>query len=138
LREVVYGLTVVLLLAAVLTAFNVKPVEALWTGGTIYIRADGSIDPPDAPITTSDNITYRLTDDIQITSGDGIVIERDNIILNGSGHSITGSGGGIGVFLSGRVNITITAFDIGIWLEYSNNNTLLGNSIANSHGGICL
>ncbi|MDH7477398.1 MAG: hypothetical protein QHH17_03330 [Candidatus Bathyarchaeota archaeon] len=33
--------------------FEVPP----WTGETIYIRADGSIDPPDAPIATYDNIT---------------------------------------------------------------------------------
>jgi hypothetical protein len=87
-REIIYGLTVSLLLAAVLTALNVKPVEA-WTGGTVTIKVDGSIYPSDAPITTSDYITYRLTDDVQITSGNGIVIERDNIILNGSGYSIT-------------------------------------------------
>lgn len=39
-----------------------------------------SIDPPDAPIITYDRKTYTLTDNIT-TSADGIVIERDDIIL---------------------------------------------------------
>jgi len=35
-------------------AFNIQPVKA---SGSIYIRADGSIDPPTAPIFTMDNVT---------------------------------------------------------------------------------
>ena len=46
-------------------------------GGTIYIKADGSIDPPTAPITTGDNITYTFADNIF----DEIVVERSNIII---------------------------------------------------------
>jgi hypothetical protein len=38
-------------------SFEVQGVEA---SGTIYIRADGSIDPPTAPITTANNVTYTL------------------------------------------------------------------------------
>ncbi len=48
--------------------------------GFIYIRADGSIDPPTAPISTVDNITYTFTGDM---FSDSIVIERDNIIVEG-------------------------------------------------------
>jgi hypothetical protein len=38
--------------------FFVQSVKAQL--GTIYIRADGSIDPPTALISTTDNITYTF------------------------------------------------------------------------------
>ncbi|MGD0978211.1 MAG: hypothetical protein ABR962_03620 [Candidatus Bathyarchaeia archaeon] len=40
-----------LVLATLALAFNVQPVRA---SGTVYIRANGSIDPPTAPIYTAD------------------------------------------------------------------------------------
>jgi S-adenosylmethionine:tRNA-ribosyltransferase-isomerase (queuine synthetase) len=40
-------------------AFDIQRVEA---SGTIYIRADGSIDPPTANITSTDNIIYMFSD----------------------------------------------------------------------------
>jgi len=47
LMKTVSGIMLTLILVSMLTlAFNVQPVEA---SGTIYIRADGSIDPPTAP-----------------------------------------------------------------------------------------
>ncbi|MEM3703119.1 MAG: hypothetical protein QXX79_01660, partial [Candidatus Bathyarchaeia archaeon] len=68
-------------------AVNVKPVKA-WSG-TVYIGEDGSIYPSDAPIITSDNITYTLTGNIT-SSGDGIDVERNNIIIDGAGYTIEG------------------------------------------------
>jgi hypothetical protein len=106
-RKIAFGLTISLLLMAILMAFNFKPVEATWTGGTITIHADGSINPSGAPITTSDNITYMLTDNIEINgTGDGIVIKRNNIILDGDGHIITGSGFEAGVRSEYNSNVT--------------------------------
>jgi len=60
----------------------------IWTG-TVYIRADGSIDPPDAPIITYDNVTYTLTDNIA-SSDCGIIILRDGIVIDGAGFSVEG------------------------------------------------
>jgi len=75
---------VVLLLVAVFgVILNVPVVRA---GGTIYIRPDGSICPPEAPIERDGNI-YTLTDNIT-SSGSGIVVERDNIIIDGAGYII--------------------------------------------------
>jgi len=107
--------------------FNVQPVKA---SGTIYIRADGSIDPPTAPISTSDNITYTLTADIY----DMIVIQRDNIVVDGAGHILKGTGDGAGIYLSHRSNVTIryvtiNSFYDGICLEFSNYNTMMGCNI---------
>jgi parallel beta-helix repeat protein len=110
---------------------------------TIYIMADGSIDPPTAPISTLDNITYTLTGNIT-TNGDGIVIERDNIILDGTGYTLQGTGmSGTGLNPSERSNVTIknmeiTAFHYGVWLNSSSNCTVSGNNITNNGEGISL
>jgi len=48
-RKAVSGTVLMLLLTSMLAlAFNIKPAKGEWTG-TVYIRANGSIDPPDAP-----------------------------------------------------------------------------------------
>jgi parallel beta-helix repeat protein len=120
-------------------AFNIQPVEA---NGTIYIRADGSIDPPTANITTADYVTYTFTGNIS----DSIVIERNNMTLDGAGYTVYGHGGGSGrgIDLSGRSNVTIKdmiirAFDHGIYLSGSLNNSIVGNNItANGWNGISL
>jgi hypothetical protein len=62
LRKTVSGVMLILLLTGILTlAFNIKPTKA---SGTIYIRADGPVEPPDAPISSIDNVTYTFTADI--------------------------------------------------------------------------
>jgi len=139
-RRVVCGIILTLLLTCMLTlAFNIQQAKA-WTG-TIYIRADGSIDPPDAPIVTYDNITYTLTDNI-VSDGDGIVVERDNIVVDGAGYIVQGTGSGVGIDLTGRSNVTIKNMEIkafnweSILLYYSSNNNISGNNITNSGYGI--
>ena len=145
LRKTVSGIMVILLFISMLTlAFNVKPVKSTWTGGTIYIRADGSIEPSDAPILTYDNISYYLTDDI-LSFADGIVIERDNIIVDGMGHkAISWYGEGNGVSINGRTNVTVRNLQIsyfwrGIYAEDSSFISLYGNNItSNSEAGILM
>ena len=113
------------------------------TRETIYIRADGSIEPVDAPISTFDNVTYTLTDNIA-SSADGIVVERDNIVIDGAGYTLQGTGIGTGVDLSQRSNVTIkntiiTTFYFGILLNSSSNNIISGNNItANNNVGVYL
>ena len=71
-----------LLLTSMLTlAFNVQPVKA---SGTIYIRADGSVDPQTTPILNVRNVYYTFTADIH----DSIVVERDNIVIDGAGYTV--------------------------------------------------
>ena len=134
------------ILLAALLAFSILPVFppawAVWTGGTIYIKADGSIVPSNAPVTTRDKVTYTLTDDIK-TTGNGIVVERDNIILDGNGHTITGPGSARGILLEYRKNVTIRNFKIekfyiGIHLSVSNGSAVTGNTISNNYYGIDL
>jgi len=131
------GIMVILLLTSMLAlAFSIKPVGA---SATIYIRADGSIDPPTANITSADNVTYTFTDN----NYDEIVVERDNILLDGQGYLLQGTGSGIGITLSGRSNVTlrnieINAFIIGVWLYSSSDNTVSGNNITNNGDGVNL
>jgi len=138
-KKVMLGIMLTLLLIGTLTlAFNIQPVKA---SGTIYIRANGSVDPPTAPISTMDNVTYTFADNIY----DSIVVERDNIVVDGVGYSIQGTG--IGINLDGRSNVTIKNTNIegfyggygGIRLYKSSNNSIVGNNItANSWYGIVL
>lgn len=129
---------VVLLLGSIsLTALNIRPVKGEWTG-TVYILADGSIDPPDAPITTRDKVTYTLTGNIT-SSGNGIIVERDNIILDGNGYTIQGehTPDSAGISLYGRRNVTIQNMNIknfyyGIMLDYSSNNVVYHNNFVNN------
>jgi len=135
LKKAVSGSLLTLLLTTALTLIlAVQPIKA---SGTIYIRADGSIDPVTASITSADNITYTFTDEIY---GE-IVVERDNIVVDGEGHTVQGTGNGTGIDLSGRSNVTvknmeIRAFETGIRLEDSSDNTISANNVTNTEYGI--
>ena len=134
-NEKVFSVTIiVLLLASTLTlAFNIQPVKA---SGTIYIRADGSIEPSTVPI-QQDGDLYTLTGNITDYDG-GIVVERNNIILDGANHIIGGSEPDFyyGVTLVGRENVTIKNLIITlgfmstcIYLNSSSNNFILANDL---------
>jgi parallel beta-helix repeat protein len=109
--------------------------------GTVYIRADGSIDPLTAPIVTVDNITYTLTENFN-SNGSGIIVEKDNIVIDGAGYTIQGTEKGIGIQLSYRNNVIvknteIKAFYYGIYLWQSSNNIAYRNTIkANKDYGL--
>lgn len=99
---------------------------------TVYIRADGSIEPSTAPITRENNV-YTLTGDLTNTT---IKIERDDIILDGAGYSIIGNDIQFhaGVEISNRTGITvrnlgIKEFGTGIVMENASKNTLTENKI---------
>ena len=137
------------MILSITLGFNIHPVKADWTWTeTIYIKADGSIEPDTAPISTVDSITYTLTDNIvggipEDTSA--IVVERENIMINGAGFTVQGTGSGNGIELSmlGHSNVTlknieVTNFYMGILLVYSHNNTLTGNTATNNTFGIHL
>ena len=83
---------------------------------------------------------YTLTGNIN----NPIVLEKDNIIIDGRNYSLQGLGKGRGMELSDRKNITlknfeINHFEIGIYIyDYSEprNNTISGNIITNNTFGI--
>jgi len=133
----VSGVWVLLLFVAVFgVVLNVSVASV--QSGTIYIRADGSIDPPTAPIFSSDNITYIFTNNIY---DEMIMIQKDDVIIEGLGYKIQGyydpSSYTIGIDLSSRTNVTvrntiIAGFLLGIYLQNSHYNILSNNSLLNN------
>jgi len=112
-KKVVTGMLVTLLILSMLTfVFSVRQVGA---SGTIYIRADGSVDPPTAPI-QRDGDVYFLTDNIY----DEIVVERNSIVVDGRGYTVEGGGEGTGIYLR----------------SYADNVTIRNLQIQNSYYGI--
>ena len=98
--------------------------------GTVYIRADGSINPSDGAVSTLDNVTYVLTENIDSM----IVVQRNNIVLDGNRHTVQGSGSGEGVGLFGVSNVTvrnmnIKGFGCGIYLFWALQNVISNNNI---------
>jgi len=142
MRKTVSGIIVILLLTSILSSlFIIQPVKA--NGGTIYVRADGSIDPSTAPI-QRDGSVYTFTSSIY---GNSIVIERDNIILDGNGFTLEGietktNFFGINLFSRTGViikNIEIKNFDHGIYLHESSGISISGNTImSNTYCGVVL
>ena len=82
---------------------------------TIYIRADGSVDPPYAPISSTDNVTYTFTSNIT----GSIVIERSNTIVDGDGY-------------------TLDAQDLDAITLSSINNVTIQNLTSINYGGCCI
>lgn len=129
-RKTVSGMMFTLLLIGMLTStLNIQPVNAI---GTIYIRPDGSIDPPTAPM-VRDGDLYTLTGNIT-SDADGIAIERDGVTLDGAGYTIRGALSGYGITLWGRKNVTVRNTRIGrfwegIYLSSSENISIVSNSI---------
>ena len=104
---------------------------------SIYIRADGRVEGTDK--IQSDGDVYTLLSGI---SG-SIVVERNDVVLNGAGYRLQGDGNENGVTFSGISNNTVknlklSSFNIGIVIMSSNNNKILENTITDSFHGLDL
>lgn len=85
-------------LAAASPGSSQNPVE-------IHILADGSINPANVYFTQIGE-TYTFTDVIH----GWIVVEKDNVLIDGAGYPLVGKGSGkseCGITLSGRSNVTV-------------------------------
>lgn len=106
----------------------------------IYITNDGDVKPETAPIERTGN-TYTLTDNIVLQT---IVIQRDNIVLNGSGYLIQGNAswmgleprmkdyGNNGVIIAGQYNVNLTnlkfqSYSSGVRISGSSNINIAEN-----------
>ncbi|MFC1487835.1 nitrous oxide reductase family maturation protein NosD [Thermoproteota archaeon] len=132
----------ILLLSSVwITILNIGIVKAQ---GTIYIRADGSVEGTDT-IQREGNV-YTFTDNIY----DSLVVERDDIVIDGVGYSLgspnsglTQSSEGIGILVDGRDKVTISNVAIqnflnGIYINSSSNSLITKSNVTNNNKGIII
>ena len=109
---------------------NFIPTEPI---SYLYIRSDGRVDPQTPLISVSNNV-YTFTGPFTNTT---IVVERDGIIVDGVGYSMTGHSLNYGqaVDISNRTNITIknlfvNQFGIGVLMQNAQNNILTANKMS--------
>jgi len=133
-------LTVSLLMVAMLMLMlNVQPASAPSVPSMIYIKSDGSIDPSTAPILRSGDV-YTFTDNIVDCLG--VKVQRNNVVIDGRGFMLQGTGTGKGFDLEGVSGVTIqsvliTGFEYGVYLSGGGNHTLIKNWITgNSLDGV--
>lgn len=148
-------LVLVLIASLLLCIVSIQTVKSQ-SHPTVYIRADGSVDPSTAPVQKAGDV-YTFTGDI---NGD-VTVERDNVIINGAGYAVggivtTGGSGSqtsttiFGIDLMQRSNVTVrnvtgpiimanssNCIIYGskcslIRMDYSFNNSIVGNSITGS------
>jgi parallel beta-helix repeat protein len=120
----------------VFSVFIAKPLDG------ICIQSDGSLNSTVAPIKREGD-TYSFTGDILNQT---VIIQRDNIIIDGMGHTLQGYRNGIlnaleGINIECRSNITIrnlriTLFWQGIWIQNGVDITIVNNTIIDCNWGI--
>ena len=103
----------------------------------IYIRGDGTVDGTNS-ILQNGNI-YTFTADIF----GSILVEKDDVLVDGAGYGLQGTGVGTGISLDGRTNVTVKDIDVrnffyGIYLDSSHNNSLSKNSVKGNFYGVYL
>ncbi len=133
-KLVVSGVMFLLLISTLVATVKIRSAKAEWTG-TVYIRANGQVDPVTAPITVVDNKTYVFIGDIT----GSLIVERDSIIVDGAGHIIEGTDKGINLnknYVEIK-NLVVKGFRYGIHL-YTDNNIIHDNTVLNCQYGIYL
>ena len=111
------------------------------TPTTIYINPDGSIYPSTAPIQQNANV-YTFTDNIYTTADVGIMIERNNMTLDGAGYLLDGEEGyNTGIWLDTLTNVTVKnvnihAFSLGIYLGGTSKNIIVSDNVTYCPYGI--
>jgi hypothetical protein len=137
-------LSFVLVASCLLLCFiSFQPVESQVTSlGFIFIRPDGIVEPSSTPIERVGNV-FTFTGNIY----DPIIIERDNVVLDGAGlylqsnrtSSAVGRDNGVGINVTSS-NVTIMNIHILNWtagiLGAYNDNTIISNFITNCDDGI--
>jgi len=126
------------LLLSLFVLLTITPiVVSAEANGAVYIRADGTVEGTDK-IQREGNV-YTFTGNIY----GNMVIEKDDVVVDGAGYGLQGTGIGAGINLTGRVNVTVKNMEIsnffyGIYLNSSLNNSLAGNNVTANFYGIYL
>jgi parallel beta-helix repeat protein len=127
----------VLLLFLLVTLVSFSQIVVKAEEEAIYIREDGTVEGTDKIY--RDGNVYTFTGDIY----GPIVVEKDDVVIDGAGYTLQGNGSGYGIHLIRRShvtirNMTIKEFDTAIRLYWGSNNTILENNITNNEWGIYL
>lgn len=135
-KRLAVGFALVLLAMA---CFELRIISAQGSGVVIYIRPDGTISPPSAPISTNDTFNYRLTGNIQ----DEIVVQRSGISIDGNQKTVQGTGGGYGLTLNSISGVSIRHINVrsfisGIWLSNSSNINIANSTLTENLNAISL
>jgi len=83
--------------------------------GSITIQSNGAIVPANGVITTSDNVTYTVQSDTNMS----IIVRKTSIILNGNGHVLQCGGQAFGIGVEEN-NVTITNLTVKDFVSESN------------------
>ncbi|MCK5593283.1 right-handed parallel beta-helix repeat-containing protein, partial [Candidatus Bathyarchaeota archaeon] len=132
-KSVLTSFTILYLLSTVFLmglGFNIRTVKA---NGTIYIRADGSVEGTDKILRNGD--VYTFTDNLVEKE---IVIEKNDVVIDGANFSLQGSGfenESRGIYVPFRNNVTIqnvkvTGYRDCIFLENTTDSKVIQNDIS--------
>jgi hypothetical protein len=112
---------------------SVQTGKAQQFSSSVYIRPDGSVDPSTAPIRHGRD-TYRFTDNLF----NSLVVERNNIVIDGGGFTLQGPGieaKTVAINLT-CTNTIVRNFNIKGWttgvLGVFNNNTISNNNFTSN------
>ena len=152
----------ILLLILCFAVVTISTIGTVNAESTIFVRVDGSVDGTEKIQRFGD--IYMFTGNIE----GSIIVENDNIVIDGSDYALQGLGTGRGIEILDRQNVTIrnikiTNFEIGVYIydyseprnntihqniityttyglyiEHAHNNTILDNTITNNEYGIYL
>jgi parallel beta-helix repeat protein len=128
--------------------------------GTVYILADGSVEGTDKIHRVGD--VYTFTGNVYGC----VVVEKDDVVVDGAGYGVQGIGIGTGINLTGRTGVTVKNVEIGnffygvyiessidssiensviqanvygVYMSASSSNTVIGcNFTDNSYSGVWL
>lgn len=127
------ALTVLVLASLLLGLVTIQPVNSV-SPQTIVIKPDGSISPSSAPIHEEGRIFSLIGN-----TNSPVFIEESNIIFDGGGHTIQGSGGLVALNLT-CTNVTVQNLKIINWqagvLGVFNNNTIKDSSVTQCDSAI--
>ena len=151
--------SIILLLVLGSLAVTLPNVGIVKAQSTIYITADGTVEGTDK--IQRDGDFYTFTGNI---SDERILVEKDNIVIDGAGYTLQGDArgivisernnvtvknvkiemeGGYGIYLVDTSNCIISdntvtgdAYNIYLWRSF--NNTIEGNTVTNAFRGILI
>jgi len=134
-RTVALTTLTILLLMLLTFSMNIQKVSA---ENTIYIKADGSVDPSTAQIQRDIDV-YTFRGDIY----GSIVIQRNNTIIDGKDFTLEGNGTDSGIYSRGTHNLTvrnlrITKFSRGVYIQESPNSKITSNIVTNCTYGLLI